>query len=136
MVVEMRLLFSLRWQYLGCTTDIKGQAPCLVEPFLDWKIPAAVGIRVWGVTHGEDFFATSGQERVSRFGLARRVSQRSILERAAAMDRAAKVGMIWPVSVGSQMVLPAGAGKKFHFDALGRLGNPQQRLTERLFLSH
>jgi len=67
-------------------------------------------------------------------GLPADASQRSVLERAAAMDRAAKVGMIRPPSPWDlKWFGPLEQERSSISDALGRLGNPQQRLTERLF---
>ena len=67
-------------------------------------------------------------------GLPADTPQKSISERAAALDRAAKVGMIRPPSPWDLKWLgPLQQDRSSISDALGRLSNPQQRLKERLF---
>jgi hypothetical protein len=67
-------------------------------------------------------------------GLPADASQKAILERAAALDRAAKVGVIQqPASSDLEFFGQLRPDRTSISEALGRLSNPQQRLTERLF---
>ena len=82
----------------------------------------------------KNFLPQVAQNAFRVLGLPADTPQKSISERAAALDRAAKVGMIRPPSPWDlKWFGPLQQDRSSISDALGRLSNPQQRLKERLF---
>jgi hypothetical protein len=87
-----------------------------------------------GVGEQSGLFQQFGQNAYRILGLPADASRRTISERAAALDRAAKVGMKrQPTPWDLEWYGPLRRDRSSLADALGRLNNPRQRLTERFF---